>query len=266
MDHNEIDLEINNFNNKKAGGNTISLNTQNLAGYNNNIVYYNKDNFNKPARDNQTNFNNATNNFNNNNNNINDSPASLEQLKEKNKQINLDKIGFYKFLIYSTKAEIQINSFKDLLYWVSLLEIFLYIISILLFISSPSNFYIFWTFTTHAARGVIGMLLLFRIPDSHLSVENIDAFDSSSIESLQEQMASNYITLLQNNESRIKPFLIVYFILTLVNIVVDIIVFAYLIAKWDNQEYSLSNIIGLLLIVIFFSMILNMLLIYNFKP
>lgn len=233
MDHNEIDLELNDLDNRNIEKN-IAANNQNFTGYNN----YND----LPAK-----------NFEDNSNNVNNNDVvSLEQLKEKNKQINLDKIGFYKFLIYSTKAEIHINSFQDLLYWVSLLEISLYVLSILLFISSPSNFYIFWTFTIHAVRGIIGLILLFRIPNSHLAVENIENCDSSSIVALQEQLASNYIKLLQDNESRIKTLLIVYFILTIIDIIVDNIIFFYLITKWENQEYSLTNIIGLLLIVIFF--------------
>lgn len=224
MNHNEIDLEINDFNNQNIGAN-IENNEQNNNNYEN------------PAR----NFEDNSDNHNN-----------LLVLKEKNKKINMDKIGFFKFLIYSTKAEIHINSFKDLLYWISLLEIFLYMLSILLFISSPSNFYIFWTFTTHCIRGIIGLIVLFRIPDSHLALENIESFDSSSIETLQEQMVGNYFKIIQENESKIKPLLIVYFVLTIVNIIVDNIIFFYLLMKWDNQEYSLANIIALLLIVVFF--------------
>jgi len=235
MNHNEIDLELNDFNNQNIGGN-IQYNDN----YNNNYNNNNNNNINDneiPAR-----------NFEDNSNNIN----HLNLLKEKNKKINIDKIGFFKFLIYSTKAEIHINSFKDLLFWISLLEIFLYILSILLFISSPSNFYLFWTFTTHCVRGVIGLVVLFRIPDSHLAVENIESFDSSSIETLQEQMVTNYFKLLQDNESRIKPLLIVYFVFTIINIIADNVIFFFLLMKWNDQEYSLANIIALFLIVVFF--------------
>jgi len=225
MNHNEIDLEMNDFNNNHIEEND-----------NNNANNFNK-NEESPAKD-----------FEDNSNDIN----NLLMLKEKNKKINIDKIGFFKFLIYSTKAEIHINSFKDLLYWISLLEIFLYVLSILLFISSPSNFYIFWTFTTHCIRGIIGLIVLFRIPDSHLAVENIESFDSTSIETLQDQLVSNYFNILQENESKIKPLLIVYFVFTIINIIVDNVIFFYLLMKWNNQEYSLANIVALFIIVILF--------------
>ncbi len=232
MNHDEIDLELNDFNNQNIGRN-IHI----------------EDNYNNDQNNN--NINDHARNFEDNLHNID----HLTLLKEKNKKINIDKIGFFKFLIYSTKAEIHINSFKDLLYWISLLEIFLYILSILLFISSPSNFYIFWTFTTHCVRGVVGLIVLFRIPDSYLAVENIENFDSTSIETLQEQMATNYFNILQENESRIKPLLIVYFTFSVINIIVDIVIFFYLLSKWNDQEYSLANIIALLIIVVFYGKI-----------
>lgn len=223
MNQNDIEIQINDFDNKNIGAN----------------IEQNDDN----------NLNNQARNIQNNINNYNE----MMLLKEKNKKINLDKIGFFKFLIYTTKAEIHINSFKDILYWMSLLEIFLYILSILLFISSPRNFYIFWTFTPHCVRGILGMIVLFRIPDSHLAVENIDNYDDSSIEALQEQMVGKYFEILQENEPRFKPILLTYFIFTVINIIIDISIFFYLISKWENQEFSLANIIGLLLIVVFFS-------------
>ena len=187
--------------------------------------------------------------------NIEDNSNEIEKMNliiENNRRVNHDKVGFFKFLIYSTKAEIHINSFKSLLYWVSLCEIFLYILSVLLFLSSPSTFYIFWTFTTHLIRGIIGLIALFRIPDSYLSLENVERYDSSSIESLQRDLTSNFLQILQENEPRIKPLLITYFVFTIINCLVDNIIFFYLLIEWDDQELSLANIIGLILIIVFF--------------
>ena len=148
---------------------------------------------------------------------------------------------------------INSNSFKDLLYWVSLLEIFLFVLSLLLFLSSPHNFSIFWFFTTHLARGIIGLIALFRIPDSYLSVENVDRYDSSSIEALQRDFISNFLQILQDNQPRIKPLLISYFIITIVNVLLDNIIFFYLVVNWYEKEYSLGHLIGLMIIVVFFS-------------
>jgi hypothetical protein len=202
-------------------------------------------------RSNQNNFNDNNNPINNHEENSNDIER-MNILLENNKNVNQDKIGFFKFLIYSTKAEIYINSFKSLLFWVSLCEIFLYILSVLLFFSSPKTFYLFWAFTTHLIRGIIGLLALFRIPDSYMSVENMERYDSSSIQSLQRDFLNDFLQNLQENEPRIKPLLITYFIFTIINIILDNIIFFYLLVEWDNQEYSLANIFGLIIIVVFF--------------
>jgi hypothetical protein len=201
-------------------------------------------------RSNQDDFNNNS-QLNNNQVNSNDIER-MNLLLENNKRINKDKVGFFKFLIYATKAEIHINSFKSLLYWVSLCEIFLFILSVLLFISSPRTFYLFWVFTTHLIRGIIGLLALFRIPDSYMSVENLERYDSSSIESLQRDFLNNFLQILQENEPKIKPLLVTYFIFTIINILADNIIFFYLLVEWNDQEYSIGNIFGLILIVVFF--------------
>jgi hypothetical protein len=238
MNSNNFDLE-NNYNN-----NNNSYSNQQKANISHN------------QSQNQNQFNDNNNNYDNNlARNIEDNSIELQRMNlliENNKKVNKDKVGFYKFLIYSTKAEIHLNSFKGLLYWISLCEIFLYILSILLFISSPKSFYLFWAFTTHLIRGILGIIVLFRIPDSYMCLENLDKYDSSSIESLQRDLTTNYFQILSENENRIKPFLITYFIFTLINFIIDNLIFFYLLSKWEYQEYSLANIFGLLLIIVFF--------------
>jgi hypothetical protein len=173
-------------------------------------------------------------------------------LIENNRKTNKDKVAFFKFLIYSTKAEIHINSFKDLLFWLSIFELFLFIISEMLFFSSPGTFYIFWAFITHLVRALLGICALNTIPDSFEALENLDKFDSSSIESLQNDLTSNYLQILQEKEKKFKPILITYFIFTIINMIVDNLVLFYLITKWEDKEYSVSNIFGLMITISFF--------------
>lgn len=191
-------------------------------------------------------------NFEDNSNNHQIESQNYSKILNNNKNVNKDKVSFFKFLIYSTKAEIHINSFKDLLFWVSLCEIFLFILCVLLFLSATSKFYIFWVFTTHLIRGILGLLALFRIPDSYLSLENIERYDSSTLEALQRDFVGNYLQILQENEPRFKSVLIAYFVFTIINILGDNIIFFGLIAHWNDTEYSVSNVAGLLIIVVFF--------------
>jgi hypothetical protein len=172
-----------------------------------------------------------------------------------NKRVNKEKSTFWKFLMYTTKAEIHINSFTSLLYWVSITEIFLFAMGFILFISSPSNFSIFWAFITHVIRAALGFIILKRLPRSHVVIEELKEFENDSLEDVENKILEIYRNLLQNNESRLKTPMIWYFVFTIIDILVDNILFFYLTTKWQYDDYSLQNMIALVLIVSFFSII-----------
>jgi hypothetical protein len=175
-----------------------------------------------------------------------------ETLYKNNLKNNKEKVNFWKFLMYATKAENYINEFNNLLYWVSILECGLFLIAIILFISSPSNFNIFWTFITHVVRAALGFILLKRLPKSHTVIEEMKEFENNTVEDIENQVILLYRNLLTNNESTIKPVLIWYFVFTIINIIIDNIIFFYVLNKWSSSTYGLQSMVGLYLIVAFF--------------
>jgi hypothetical protein len=175
-----------------------------------------------------------------------------DSLYTKNLKNNREKLSFWTFLVYSTKAEIYICEFHNLLFWVSLLELFLYVIGVALFISSPKNFSEFWAFTTHAIRAILGLIVLRRLPNSSDVIEEIKEFDNSTIEDVQIKIFENYKNLLSKNEGRVHSFLKAYFAFTIIDIIVDNIIFFFLLHKWSDSNYSLDNIFALILILVFF--------------
>jgi hypothetical protein len=187
------------------------------------------------------------------NENIFDTNPQQESIYTKNLKNNKEKLSFWSFLMYSTKAEIYICEFHNLLFWVSLLEIFLYLIGLALFISSPKNFAEFWAFTTHFIRAIIGLIVLKRLPNSSTVIEEIREFENSTIEDIQSRILETYKNLISNNEGRIKPILTAYFAFTIIDIIIDNIIFFFLLQKWSNNYYSLENMLALVLIVAFFS-------------
>jgi hypothetical protein len=192
---------------------------------------------------------------------INTQSINITDIYSKNKNINNEKINFFRFLMYTTKAEHMIEEFQDLLYWVSIFEGFLFIICILLFIMYPSIFSPFWAFITHAIRSILGFIILKRIPSTHLVIENLNNFEDKSIQEIENQILDNYRTLIANNEGRLKIITIVYFIFTIINIIIDNILFFFLTNQWSKFEVELYNLIGLIVIVAFFC---NLLLYYIF--
>lgn len=159
---------------------------------------------------------------------INTQSVSASDVYNKNKKINNEKISFFKFLMYATKAEHMIEEFQDLLYWVSIFESLLFVICILLFIMHPLTFGPFWAFITHAVRAALGFIILHRLPATHLVIDNLNDFEESSIEQIENQIVENYRTLIANNEGRLKIITIVYFVFTIINIIIDNILFFFL--------------------------------------
>ena len=66
----------------------------------------------------------------------------------------------FKYILYTSKVEIKSNSFIKMVYTTSVLEIALWIVGLLLFISNPRNFYAIWILLIHLTKGILGLILL----------------------------------------------------------------------------------------------------------
>jgi hypothetical protein len=184
---------------------------------------------------------------------MNDNPLQEKQIiYAKNKVNNKEKLEFWKFLMYSTKAEIHINSFLSLLFWVSILEIFMYIIGFALFISSPKTYGIFWLFTPHVVRAILGLIILRKVPHSHTVIEELKDCSDDSITDIENHILSTYKNLLSNSESSLRPLLIIYFVFTIIDIIVDNIGFIILQVEWADKSRGLQNFVLLSMVIIFF--------------
>ena len=72
----------------------------------------------------------------------------------------------FKFILYTTKVEIKFNSLIRLIYNTSILEIALWVLGFTLFVASPKDMYLIWILIVHIAKGILGMILLRRMPKS----------------------------------------------------------------------------------------------------
>jgi hypothetical protein len=177
----------------------------------------------------------------------------MTENSQTNLDINKNKYGFFRFLVYSTKIEIHIEEFQGLLFYVSCMEVALFCFSIFLFISSPSTFSIFWTFTTHLIRAILGFILLKRFPDTHRVIDDLEEYGNSTMEDIENSIIEKYKNILYNNEGRLKLILILYLVFTIIDIIVDNVIFFFLLQNWKDKDYRLQNYISLLIIVAFFS-------------
>ena len=77
-----------------------------------------------------------------------------QSIYEKNKEINKEKIQFFNFLMYATKAEIAVDEFQTNLFWTGSSEALIFLLSLVLFISKPGQFWPLLFFVTHLLRGI----------------------------------------------------------------------------------------------------------------
>jgi uncharacterized membrane protein YbhN (UPF0104 family) len=183
--------------------------------------------------------------------NNNQLPVSDILIYQKNKEKNIEKFTFFNFLIYNTKIESHLEILQSYLFWVGILEYFVWLVLLALFISSPSKMGIIWIFLYHNARATVGLFIVKFMPKTHSVIENLRDYENSSLEDIQKSMEDNYLTLIHESERVLRPLLITYTVLTFVSIFVDVILFFVVATRFDQGDYSQKNFILILGIVAF---------------
>ena len=177
---------------------------------------------------------------------------SEKKIYEKNRELNKQRIGFFTFLMNSTKGEIAFDEFQKVLYWNGILDLFLYFICFCLFLSYASQFWRNIFFIGHAVRGVISLLILKYLPTTSSVIENLRDFENESLQEIHNKIYEQYKQLLVQNERRIRPSMYAYWIVTVIDFLIDIIVFFVLLHEWGDKDYNFRNIATLIIIAILF--------------
>ena len=101
---------------------------------------------------------------------------SVKKIYFKNRELNKEKIGFFTFLMNSSKAEMLFDRFQKILFWNSIYDIFLFFLCFCLFCSYASQFWPNIFFVGHAIRRVISILILKRLLTPASIIRNLDNF------------------------------------------------------------------------------------------
>ena len=157
-----------------------------------------------------------------------------KEIKKKNRTLQ-----YYKFLFYSMKTEIKLHDFIKLFRTSNVGEISLWIISLILYISTPKDFPklslgekstsykngFIWFHLLHVIRAIIGIYLIYSFPRSHQVITNLE---SNSDSKLETTLFNDLIreTIFFNVTEKIKPkkiLIYIYIILTILNLAIDLI-------------------------------------------
>ena len=180
------------------------------------------------------------------------SSPSEKKIYEKNRELNRQRIGFFTFLMNSTNGEMAFDEFQKILFWNGILDIFLFFICFCLFLSLASQFWRNIFFIGHAARGVVSLLILRYLPTTSSVIESLNNFENESLQAIHNKIYEQYKNLLVQNERRIRPSMYAYWIITVIDFLIDIIIFFVFLHEWGDSDYNFRNIATLIIIVILF--------------
>ena len=174
------------------------------------------------------------------------------KIYQKNKELNKQRIGFFTFLMNSAKGEMAFDGFQKILFWNGIFDIFLFFICFCLFCSYASQFWRNIFFVGHAVRGVVSLLILKYLPRTSTIIQNLENFENETLEVIHNKIYEEYKKLLMQNENRIRPSMYTYWIITIIDFLIDIIIFFVLLHEWGDKEYNFRNIATLIIIVLLF--------------
>ena len=108
------------------------------------------------------------------------------------------------------------------------------------FLSYASQFWRNIFFIGHAVRGIISLLILKYLPTTSSVIESLSDFENESLEAIHNKIYEQYKKLLVQNESRIRPSMYAYWIVTVIDFLIDIIIFFVLLHEWGDKDYNIK--------------------------
>ena len=157
----------------------------------------------------------------------------------------------FKFFLLTSKVEIKFNSLVKLIYNTSLFEILLWIITFFLFLSSPKDMYYTWILITHIIKGILGFVLLNKMPKTFEIIENISKnpnFEEDKIiDLIKKEIKDSFIIKWEENKGKF----LMYLLVTLICFVIDFILSILQMIRFGKNEKLLSQACMLFFIIIF---------------
>ena len=167
-------------------------------------------------------------------NSLNKSQINSEnKLFLKNKSSNQGKIETLTFLNMMTKIEMKFQTLQGYLFWYSILEIFNFLFSMILFISSSKNMKKIWFFLPHIPKALIGFYILKHLPKTHEILNKITI--GEDLNKLEEDIKITFIEYMKSKKGSIKKLLGFYFLLNTICITFDCVLFCVIAPDFGER-------------------------------
>lgn len=166
----------------------------------------------------------------------------------------------FKFILYTSKVEIKSNSLMKMIYSTSLFELALWVVGLLLFITSPSNMYLIWVLIIHLVKAILGLILLNAMPKTYEIIENLARNPNFEEEKIMELITAQVRETFMERWTQNKNKLLWYLIANIFCLIVDIVIFIVQVVIFGRDEWFLMQTSLLFIIIVFISKFFFMLI------
>ena len=132
-----------------------------------------------------------------------------------------------------TKIEMKFQTLQGYLFWYSILEIFNFLFSMILFISSSKNMKKIWFFLPHIPKALIGFYILKHLPKTHEILNKITI--GEDLNKLEEDIKITFIEYMKSKKGSIKKLLGFYFLLNTICITFDCVLFCVIAPDFGER-------------------------------
>lgn len=184
---------------------------------------------------------------------LNDQNGVVSEIEvyKKNLETSKNKISILEFVLTTTKIDWTFETLEGYLFWGGITEFFTWVILIGLFISDVKDMKMVWFFLYHIPRGAIGMVILSYMPKTYEAIANIHQIESDDLEEIKKQIIEGYVKMVLSKEKVMKPLLIAYFVLTIVSIIVDLLLFCVITPDFGAKNQELRFLILFFAVICF---------------
>lgn len=140
----------------------------------------------------------------------------------------------------AVKIEFIMLELTNNMFWCPYSELLLFIIGILFFLVDSKEMGPIWWFLPHIVKGLIGILLLRAIPKTHEIIKNANIAPNSklSIEDTFDTLLKSAYTGLDHFTTNMKKNLKIYFGMTILTLVIDLLVWLTSIKDMGTKDVS----------------------------
>ena len=154
----------------------------------------------------------------------------------------------FKFILNSTKAEITIKRFINLIYSTSLAEISMWTLGFLFFVTHPTEYWYIWILSTHLVRSVVGFFLLSRLPRTYEIVEKVnnmpDLKEEDTLDVLEKEIKDTFNKASKENSILLK----LYSIITILSSLIDVFLQVTFLVRFGSSTEFIREIIMLFIL------------------